>query len=100
MFLTDHVTDLSDYKLVSLKENVYDSLDKNAYLFLPENEEMFGEMKEIPTGLDTLLLYSCSFEYNKDNTLTDSCFRRRSKESNRESGGFEHAEQSVRGSIR
>lgn len=74
MFLTDHVTDLSDYKLVSLKENVYDSLDKNAYLFLPENEEMFGEMKEIPTGLDTLLLYSCSFEYNKDNTLTDSCF--------------------------
>ena len=55
-------------------KNVYDSLDKNAYLFLPENEEMFGEMKEIPTGLDTLLLYSCSFEYNKDNTLTDSCF--------------------------
>ena len=74
MFLTDHVTDLSNYKLVSLKENVYDSMDKNAYLFLPENEEMFGEMKEIPTGLDTLLLYSCSFEYNKDNTLTDSCF--------------------------
>lgn len=74
MFLTDHVTDISSYKLVSLKENVYDSLDKNAYLFLPENEEMFGEMTEIPTGLDTLLLYSCRFEYDKDNTLEDSCF--------------------------
>lgn len=74
MFLTDHVSSLSDYKLVSLKDNVYASLDKEAYLFLPENEDKFGDMKEIPTGLDTLLLYSCQFNYNKDNTLEDSYF--------------------------
>ena len=28
----------------------------------------------MPTGIDTLLLYACQIDYNKDNKLEDSCF--------------------------
>lgn len=72
MFLTDHVSNLDDYKLVSMKENVYASLDTDAYLFLSEYENKFGSMEEMPTGIDTLLLYACQFDYHKDNTLENS----------------------------
>lgn len=74
MFLSDHVSNLDDYKLVSLKENVFASLDVSEYLYLSEYEERFGSFKEIPTGIDTLLLYACQFDYHKDNTLEDSWF--------------------------
>lgn len=72
MFLTDHVTNLSDYKLVSMKEDLYDSLDPDAYLFLSEYEKLYGGVEEMPTGIDTLLLYACQFAYDKDNALATS----------------------------
>ena len=74
MFVTDHVTNLSDYKLVSMKEDLYDCLDPDDYLFLPEYEALYGNMEEMPTGIDTLLLYACQFDYHKDNALDTSCF--------------------------
>lgn len=74
MFLSDHVSNLDEYSLVSMKENVYASLNTEDYLFLPEYEKMSGSMEEMPTGIDTLLLYACQFEYDKDNGLGDSAF--------------------------
>lgn len=74
MFLTDHVSNLEDYRLVSLKENVYASLDMEKYLYLSEFEKKYGSLEEIPTGLDTLLLYACQIDYHKDNTLESSRF--------------------------
>lgn len=74
MFLTDHVSDLDTYKPVSMKDNVYASLNADEYLFLSEYENAFDGMKEMPTGIDTLHLYVCQFEYHKDNMLTDSVF--------------------------
>lgn len=73
MFLTDHVTDLDEYGPVSL-ENVYDSLNRENYLFLEEYENAYNGMDELPTGLDTLLLYACQFDYHKDNKLENSWF--------------------------
>lgn len=73
MFLTDHVTNLDEYGLVSL-ENVYDSLNQEDYLFLEEYENAYNGMDELPTGLDTLLLYACQFDYHKDNKLENSWF--------------------------
>lgn len=75
MFLTDHVSNLEDYRLVSLKENVYASLDMEKYLYLSEFEKKYGSLEEIPTGLDTLLLYACQIDYHKDNTLDTSEFQ-------------------------
>ena len=74
MFLTDHVSSLEEYEPISMKENVYASLNIDEYLFLSEYENRFGDMKEMPTGIDTLLLYACQFDYHKDNALEDSCF--------------------------
>ncbi len=74
MFLTDHVSNLEDYETVSMKDNVYASLNTDEYLFLSEYESAFGDMKEMPTGIDTLLLYTCQFDYNKDNMLENSGF--------------------------
>lgn len=74
MFLTDHVSNLDDYKLVSLEENVFASLNLSEYLYLSEYEDRFGNYKEMPTGIDTLLLYACQFDYHKDNTLENSWF--------------------------
>ena len=72
MFLTDHVSDLDEYSLVSLEDNVYASLNADDYLYMSEYKERFGGMREMPTGIDTLLLYACQFDYNKDNTLDNS----------------------------
>ena len=72
MFLSDHVSNLEEYRLVSMKDNVYASLDTDQYLFLSEYEKRYANMKEMPTGIDTLLLYACQFDYNKDNALIDS----------------------------
>ncbi len=73
MFLTDHVTNLDEYDLASL-ENVYDSLNREDYLFLEDYENAYSGMKELPTGLDTLLLYACQFDYHKDSKLENSWF--------------------------
>lgn len=74
MFLTDHVSGLEGYETVSMRENVYASLNIDDYLFMSEYENVFEDMKEMPTGIDTLLLYACQFDYHKDNTLENSCF--------------------------
>lgn len=63
MFLTDHVSNLSDYPLVSLRDNVYAALNPEDYLFMSEYERLFDGMKEMPTGIDTLLLYACEFDF-------------------------------------
>ena len=74
LFLSDHVSDLEAYKPVSMKENVFDSLNTEDYLFLSEYENVYGRLTEMPTGIDTLLLYTCQFDYHKDNMLKDSRF--------------------------
>lgn len=74
MFLTDNVSNLEDYQLVSLKDNVYDSLNMDEYLYLSQFGEKYGSWEEAPTGLDTLLLYACKIDYDKDNTLENSRF--------------------------
>ncbi len=72
MFLTDHVSDIENYDLVSMEDNVYASLNLEEYVFMSEYEKHFSGMKEMPTGIDTLLLYTCQFDYNKNNCLEDS----------------------------
>lgn len=68
MFITDHVSDSDKENLISLQD-VYTELNIDDYAYMSEYERFFPNYKEMPTGLDTLLLYACTFEYNKDNTL-------------------------------
>ncbi|MBO5303942.1 MAG: serine/threonine protein kinase [Lachnospiraceae bacterium] len=69
MFISDHVSNLSAYDPVSLRDNVYEAIDISLYEYMSEYEKYFPEMQEMPTGLDTLLLYHASVEYNQDNGL-------------------------------
>jgi serine/threonine protein kinase len=72
MFLSDHVSDIDSYDLVSLQDNVYASLNTDDYLFMNQYETTFDGAKEMPTGIDTLLLYALQFDYKMDNTLDNS----------------------------
>lgn len=74
MFLTDEVKDLSAYSLVSYKDNVYAELDPDQYLYMTAYEKYFPDMKEMPTGINTILLYAKKYENNEENTLQDSVF--------------------------
>ena len=73
MYITDHVSSEQKEKtdLVSL-ETVYDSLsDVGSEYDMGSYKEQFPEYEEMPTGIDTLLLYQCSIDYNKANTIPE-----------------------------
>lgn len=74
MFLSDHVSNLQDYELVNLGETVYKQLDTQNYYYLSEQQYQtyYPDMTALPTGLDTLLVYSMGFDYHKDKALEDS----------------------------
>ncbi len=80
MFLTDHVSNVDDYSLVSLEDN-YNRLDLEKYVFMSDYAKDFPGMKEMPTGVDTLLLYASEIGYYKSNRLDSSTVQASDKES-------------------
>lgn len=74
MFFSDHVKDLSAYHLASYQDNVYAELDPDQYLYMTAYEKYFPDMKEMPTGINTLLLYAKKYDIESKNTLQDSVF--------------------------
>lgn len=73
MYLTDHVSSAQKEGLVSL-EGLYDELDADenyAYLGKETYEQEFSDYTELPTGLDTVLVYSCNLETKDENTLEE-----------------------------
>lgn len=79
MFLTDHVSNVDDYSLVSLEDN-YNRLDLDKYVFMSDYAKNFPGMKEMPTGVDTLLLYASEIGYYKSNRLDSSTVQASGKE--------------------
>lgn len=65
MYITDHVSNMYKDDLISL-EGVYNDIIVSDYAYMSEYENYFPTYKEMPTGLDTLLLYVCSFSYDKN----------------------------------
>lgn len=76
MFITDHVEDLSEYNLVSLEDNIYQAVqDKtDEYLYLEDYSKYYKDLKEMPTGINTLFLYSYQFDVNVNSNIKDSTF--------------------------
>lgn len=74
MFLSDRVSNLDEYSLVSLKDNVYDAVDPGEYLYFDTYPEFCRGMKEIPTGINSIFLYSVKMKQNENNELADSSF--------------------------
>jgi serine/threonine protein kinase len=72
MYITDHVSEEQKTDLISLKD-VYQSLDDKEYVYLDEQTytKYFPANKELPTGLDTLLLYVCELYEKEENTLNE-----------------------------
>lgn len=73
MYITDHVSEEQKTDLISL-EDVYQSLDGEKYVYLDEQNytKYFPAYKELPTGLDTLLLYVCELYEKEENTLNET----------------------------
>lgn len=74
MFFSDNVSDLDSYKLVSYQDNVLEELEWDDYLYLTEYEKCFPQMNEMPTGINTLLLFGKQYEQKPENSLKDSVF--------------------------
>ena len=74
MFFSDNVSDLDSYKLVSYQDNVLEELERDDYLYLTEYEKCFPQMNEMPTGINTLLLFGKQYEQKPENSLKDSVF--------------------------
>lgn len=74
MFFSDNVSDLDSYKLVSYQDNVLEELERDDYLYLTEYEKCFPQMNEMPTGINTLLLFGKQYEQKPANSLKDSVF--------------------------
>lgn len=74
MFLSDRVSNLDEYPLVSLKDNVYDAVDPGEYLYFDTYPKYCRGMKEIPTGINSIFLYSVQMKQNENNELADSSF--------------------------
>lgn len=81
MFITDHVANVDNYHLESFKDNVYSAIDTDDYIHMGQYREQFSEMKEMPTGIDTLILYACEIENN--GSLKNSTYCRLNTESDK-----------------
>ncbi len=68
MFLTDRVSSLDQYELASMEDTVYQAIEPEEYLYMSEYEKYFRDMKEMPTGLDSLFLYAYSISPHTPNT--------------------------------
>lgn len=79
MFLSDRVSSLDEYSLVSLRDTVYKAIQPEDYLYLDTYPDFCSGLKEMPTGINSLFLYSVQFKpggkkKEEKNTLTDSVF--------------------------
>lgn len=72
MFLSDHVCNLEEYNLVSMKDNVYAAIDTEDYLYMSEYPKYFRDMQEMPTGINVLLFYACSIKESKKQQMQTS----------------------------
>ncbi len=73
MFLSDEVSDLSAYHLASYEDNVLAEIRTEEYLYMSEYEKYFPDKTEMPTGINTLFLYSKAFD-EKTKTMNNSSF--------------------------
>lgn len=57
LFVSDNVSDLDRYDLVSFQDNVYQNINPQDYLYFSVYEKYFSDMKEMPISFDVLLFY-------------------------------------------
>lgn len=62
LFVSDNVSDIEKYDLVSYKDNVFQNIEPEEYLYLSAYKNYFSDMKEMPTSFDVLLFYAINTE--------------------------------------
>lgn len=85
MFLSDRVSNLDEYSLVPLRDTVYKAIQPEAYLYMDTYPKYCDGLKEMPTGINSLFLYSIKFKpggkkKGEKNELKDSSFYSDNKE--------------------
>ena len=58
VFVTDRVSDLNRYPLVSYQDNVAASVEDQTHIYLSQYAEKYQSQTEMPTSFDVLLLYA------------------------------------------
>lgn len=58
VFVTDRVSNLNKYALVSYQDNVAASVEQETHIYLSQYEEKYQSQTEMPTSFDVLLLYA------------------------------------------
>lgn len=71
VFLTDRVSNLEQYDLVSYEDNVYQGINVEDYLYLSEYKTYFSDYKEMPTSVDVMLFYALGTG-DTENSATES----------------------------
>lgn len=62
LFISDNVSDLDKYDLVSFENNVYQNINTDDYLYFSAYHKYFPDMKEFPTSFNVLLFYGIDLE--------------------------------------
>lgn len=75
VFLSDNVSDIGKYDLVSYKDNVYQNINTDDYLYFSGYDKYYPDMEEMPLSFDILLFYAIDSE---DSSLTET-FRKQLK---------------------
>lgn len=57
VFVSDRVSNLKDYSLLSYQDNVCKSLDDTTHLYLSGYEDKYASWQEMPTSFDVMLCY-------------------------------------------
>ena len=58
VFVSDHVSDLEQYSLLSYQDNVCKSLDEKTHLYLSGYQDKYASWHEMPTSFDVMLCYA------------------------------------------
>lgn len=62
LFVSDNVSDIDKYELVSYENNVYQNINIEDYLYFSAYQKYFPDMKEMPTSINMLLFYGIDME--------------------------------------
>lgn len=69
VFLSDNVSAIEQYELLSYKDTVYEAVDSKKYLYLSQYETYFPDTKEMPISFDCVLFYALGIDEQNVNSV-------------------------------
>lgn len=77
IFISDNVSGIEQYDLVSYEDNVYQNINIDDYLYFSAYNQYFPDMKEMPVSFDVLLFYAIDTDNSSVTDLMKKQFKSR-----------------------